>query len=232
MTPQSRLARIPKHCWDVTPARARRIQEYLRHRVTFKPLDINNLTVICGLDQSYHPRDRDRVFPVAVAFSFPDLFWLEHSAVEDRVKFPYVPGLLSFRETPGLLKALKHLKVRPDALLVDAQGYAHPRRFGAACHIGVLTGIPTVGCAKSCLVGTYDEPAHRRGSWSPLTDAAETIGAVLRTRDNVSPVFVSVGHLVDLPSAIALVLASTVIFRIPEPLRGAHSLSNLSRRHS
>jgi deoxyribonuclease V len=181
------------------------------------------------LDQSYHPTLRNRVFGVAVVFSFPDLQINEVSIAESQTIFPYVPGLLSFRETPVLLKALKGLKRRPDVIIADAQGYAHPRRFGAASHIGVLTGIPTVGCAKTRLIGIYDEPGPNRGSWSALVDGDETIGAVVRTRDRVAPVFVSVGHLVDLPSAIALVLATTSKYRIPEPIRAAHNLSNLAR---
>ncbi|MHA2641261.1 MAG: deoxyribonuclease V [bacterium JZ-2024 1] len=216
------------HPWDVTPAEARHIQEHLRHYVIFKPLDLGSVRVICGLDQSYHPGSRDRVFAVAVALRFPDLSPIEHSVVEDTVTFPYIPGLLSFREAPSLLKALQQLKTSPDVLIVDAQGYAHPRRFGAACHIGVLTSIPTIACAKSRLIGTSRDPGMSRGSCSPLVDGGETVGAVLRTRDNVAPVYVSVGHLVDLPSAVNLVLAVTPRYRIPEPLRMAHLFSNLA----
>jgi len=218
-----------RHRWKVSPEEARLIQESLRHKVVFRPLDLRNVRTVAGLDQSYHPTLRNRVFGVAVVFSFPDLQINEVSIAESQTIFPYVPGLLSFRETPVLLKALKGLKRRPDVIIADAQGYAHPRRFGAASHIGVLTGIPTVGCAKTRLIGLYDEPGPNRGSWSALVDSDETIGAVVRTRDRVAPVFVSVGHLVDLPSAIALVLATTSKYRIPEPIRAAHNLSNLAR---
>lgn len=218
-----------RHRWKVSPEEARRIQESLRHKVVFRPLNLRNVRTVAGLDQSYHPTLRNRVFGVAVVFSFPDLQINEVSIAESQTIFPYVPGLLSFRETPVLLKALKGLKRRPDVIIADAQGYAHPRRFGAASHIGVLTGIPTVGCAKTRLIGIYDEPGPNRGSWSALVDGDETIGAVVRTRDRVAPVFVSVGHLVDLPSAIALVLATTSKYRIPEPIRAAHNLSNLAR---
>jgi len=218
-----------RHRWKVSPEEARLIQESLRHKVVFRPLNLRNVRTVAGLDQSYHPTLRNRVFGVAVVFSFPDLQINEVSIAESQTIFPYVPGLLSFRETPVLLKALKGLKRRPDVIIADAQGYAHPRRFGAASHIGVLTGIPTVGCAKTRLIGIYDEPGPNRGSWSALVDGDETIGAVVRTRDRVAPVFVSVGHLVDLPSAIALVLATTSKYRIPEPIRAAHNLSNLAR---
>jgi deoxyribonuclease V len=218
-----------RHRWKVSPEEARLIQESLRHKVVFRPLNLRNVRTVAGLDQSYHPTLRNRVFGVAVVFSFPDLQINEVSIAESQTIFPYVPGLLSFRETPVLLKALKGLKRRPDVIIADAQGYAHPRRFGAASHVGVLTGIPTVGCAKSRLIGLYDEPGPNRGSWSALVDGDETIGAVVRTRDRVAPVFVSVGHLVDLPSAIALVLATTSKYRIPEPIRAAHNLSNLAR---
>lgn len=216
----------------MTPQEARSIQESLRSQVIFKSLDHRRIHTVAAVDQSYDPRDRQRVFAVAVAFSFPDLQLVDRSLVEDRVMFPYIPGLLSFRETPSLLKALRQLGKPPDAILVDAQGYAHPRRFGAACHLGVLSGIPTIGCAKTRLLGTYEEPAPHRGAFSPLMDGSEQIGVVLRTRDKVAPVFVSVGHLVDLSSAMALVLATTPRYRIPEPLRTAHILANAARRLS
>lgn len=146
------------------------------------------------------------------------------------VSFPYIPGLLAFREVPVLQEAFSKLKTRPEVLLVDAHGTAHPRRFGSAAHLGVVLGVPTVGCAKNLLCGTFSEPGPRRGDWSPLLLDGEPVGAALRTRPGVKPVFVSPGHLADLPSSLALVLRCLGRFRLPEPLRAAHGLSNGARR--
>lgn len=144
--------------------------------------------------------------------------------------FPYIPGLLSFREAPAVLAALRRLRHEPDAIMCDAHGYAHPRRFGLACHVGVICGLPTVGCAKSRLVGAHRAPGRRRGSRTRLRHDGEVIGMVLRTQDAVRPVFVSVGHLVDLDSAARLVLACAVSYRLPEPTRLADRLVGEVRR--
>ncbi len=141
------------------------------------------------------------------------------------VRFPYVPGLLSFRELPPLLAAWRKLRARPDVVIVDGQGYAHPRRFGLACHFGVLVDLPAVGCAKSRLVGDCEEPAPERGSWSPLVDRGETIGAALRTQDGTNVVYVSIGHRITLAGAIRVVLACAPRYRLPEPQRLADRLS-------
>jgi deoxyribonuclease V len=150
---------------------------------------------------------------------------VEEIVIEEPVAFPYVPGLLSFREIPPLLTAWKRLKTRPDVVIVDGQGLAHPRRFGVACHFGLLTGVPTIGCAKSRLVGEFKRPAPRRGSWSPLRHRGETVGAVLRTQDGGNPVFVSPGHLIGLRRAISVVLACAPRYRLPEPQRRADLLT-------
>jgi deoxyribonuclease V len=144
-------------------------------------------------------------------------------------RFPYVPGYLSFREIPAVLAVLERLSVRPDLVLCDGQGIAHPRRFGLASHIGVLTGLPTVGVAKSRLVGTHGEPGRERGDWVPLMDKDEIIGAVLRTRAGVKPIYVSIGHRVALETAIAFVLACTTRYRLPETTRAADRLSKFPR---
>jgi deoxyribonuclease V len=141
------------------------------------------------------------------------------------VSFPYVPGLLAFREGPVVLAALAKLQDQPDVLIFDAHGLAHPRRMGLASHLGVLLDRPTVGCAKSRLVGVHEEPDESRGSWTPLTDADEWIGAVVRTRDHVRPVYVSIGHRVDLKTAISLTLGCTSRYRLPEPIRWAHRVA-------
>lgn len=144
--------------------------------------------------------------------------------------FPYIPGLLAFREVPVLQRAFARLRVRPGVLLVDAHGTAHPLRFGSAAHLGVVLGLPTVGCAKSLLCGTFDEPGPLRGDWSMLLLQGEAVGAALRTRPGVKPVFVSPGHLADLPSSLNLVLRCVERYRLPEPLRAAHRLCNEARR--
>lgn len=146
---------------------------------------------------------------------------LEERWASRPLRFPYVPGLLSFREAPAVLAALRALRRTPDALMCDGHGVAHPRRFGIACHLGLLCGLPTLGVAKSRLVGEHPEPGSERGARAPLTDGGERIGTVLRTRAHVKPVYVSVGHLLDLPSAERLALAAAQGFRLPEPTRRA-----------
>jgi deoxyribonuclease V len=146
--------------------------------------------------------------------------------VNRAIRFPYVPGYLSFREVPPIMAALDKLKTPPDLIVCDGQGVAHPRRFGLACHLGVLTGIPTIGAAKSRLIGTYREPASRKGDWSELRDRNETIGAVLRTRAHVAPMFISIGHKVSLQTAIRIVLACCRKYRLPETTRAAHKLAS------
>ncbi|HYV37421.1 MAG TPA: endonuclease V [Gemmataceae bacterium] len=149
------------------------------------------------------------------------------------MKFPYVPGLLSFREGPVLLEAFAKLRTTPDAVMIDGQGFAHPRRMGIACHIGLFLDVPTLGCAKSLLVGKYKEPGKKRGSLAPLLDKDDIIGSIVRTRDKVKPVFVSIGHKIDQASAVRLVLQCAQGFRIPEPTRQAHLHVNaLRRRHT
>jgi deoxyribonuclease V len=147
---------------------------------------------------------------------------LETRVVEGEVSFPYVPGLFSFREIPLLIPALEKLKTTPNVMLVDGQGTAHPQRMGLAAHLGILMDIPTIGCAKSRLIGTHEEPSKEKGAYTYLYDKAEVIGVVLRTRTNISPVYVSIGHKISLPTTVELVLKCTTKFRIPEPLRTAH----------
>jgi len=155
---------------------------------------------------------------------------VDSAVVRMEVDFPYLPGLLGFREVPVLAAAFRKLRTKPEVTIVDAQGTAHPRRFGAAAHLGVELGVPTVGCAKSLLCGEVDEPAVERGGWSPIHLDGATVGAALRTRRGVKPVFVSPGHLADLASSLALVLACAPRYRLPEPTRSAHRLVNDARR--
>ncbi|MBI2887729.1 MAG: deoxyribonuclease V [Chloroflexi bacterium] len=207
------------HPWDVTPAEARVLQEQLAGRVVRRD-ETQGVRWIAGADVHYPQRGQARA--AAVLFRYPELTLEAASVVEEEVKFPYLPGLLSFREAAAVAHALEGLPRRPELLLVDGQGIAHPRRFGLAAHLGVLLDMPAVGCAKSRLIGAHEEPSPEAGAWTPLMDGQEVIGAVVRTRKGVKPLFVSVGHRVDLEAVIRWVLACCRGFRLPEPCRWAH----------
>jgi len=221
------VARAP-HRWSVTPMQARAIQERLAPLVRQVPLG-GVPRFVAGVDAAFSRDDRLCLAAVVVW----DL--LERRVVEQRVAarrltFPYVPGLLSFREGPAVLAGLRKLRTLPDVLICDGHGWAHPRRFGIASHVGVLVNRPSIGCAKSRLVGTHRQPGERRGSVVPLTDGSEVIGCVLRTQDGINPVFASVGHLIDLHTAQRLVLACATRFRLPEPTRLADHLVGVAKR--
>ncbi len=215
------------HTWAVTPTEAVAIQQRLRHAVRFWNVR-RRFRTIGGLDVSYDRRS-PWLFAAVVVLRLPDLRLVDSAAVRARAEFPYVPGLLSFRESPAGLEAWSRLATRPDCLLCDGHGYAHPRRFGLACHFGLWVDRPTIGVAKSLLVGEYGALASARGSIAPLVHAGETVGAAVRTRAGVKPVFVSVGHRITLESGVTAVLASTTRYRIPEPIRQAHLLVNRLR---
>jgi deoxyribonuclease V len=185
-------------------------------------LNAEDWGTVAGADIGYR---NDTACAAVVVMNLTDLKILEEAVATLPVQFPYVPGLLSFREGPVIIAALGKLKMRPDLLMIDGQGIAHPRRFGVASHIGVLLDIPTIGCAKTRLVGDYEPPQSAAGSTSFLTDANEIIGAAVRTRTDVKPVFVSIGHLVDLSESIRVVLKTCRGYRLPEPLRRADHLS-------
>lgn len=219
-----------KRGFKVTPREAVRIQERLRAEIEeSSPIDLARLRLVAGTDVSYLKGD-DRMFAAVAVFSYPDMELVESRWGSAPVTFPYVPGLLAFREAPALLAVLRRLASEPGVLLVDGHGVAHPRGMGLASHIGVVLGLPSVGVAKSVLVGEYDGPGQARGSTSPLVHEGGTVGLALRTRQGVKPVFVSVGHLADLDSAARLALSCCGRFRIPEPIREAHRLANLARR--
>jgi deoxyribonuclease V len=213
------------HSWNVTPKEARAIQDRLREGV----VQCDELPWppdrVAGIDVGFE--DSGRVTrAAAVVLRYPGLEELEHAIVRRDTSFPYVPGLLSFRECPAALAALEALTLQPDVLVCDGQGYAHPRRFGIACHLGLLTGIASVGVAKTRLTGAHGVLPQRKGAWVPLRDEDEVIGAVLRTRTGVQPVYVSVGHRVTLGTAIELVLGLTPRYRLPETTRLAHRLAS------
>lgn len=234
--------------WDVTPAQAREIQQQLRTR--WKGEDaLGKIRTVAGLDAAFvlvgsqalkkpvsrwgRPREANRAIGCVVLYRFPEMEELQRVNAMVPLEFPYVPGLLSFREIPVLLEALRKLRDLPDLLFCDAHGYAHPRRLGLASHLGIAVDRPSIGCAKSILVGTHGALPGKAGNWVPLVDekaGGERIGAVLRTRDGVRPIYVSQGHRVSLETAIQMTLAVTDGYRIPRPTRDADHCANEIKR--
>jgi len=215
------------HGWDLSRDDARRLQQTLATEV-LREDDLPDVRSVAGVHFGY-PRTASGAVTGRVAvvvLKLPDLELLEQRVVIRSVTFPYIPGLRSFRETPLALAALEQLSELPDLLLVEGHGVAHSHRFGVASHIGVLLDMPTVGCTRSVPVGVADDPDPQPGTWSPLTDNGETIGAAVRTRPGSRPVYVSTGHRISLESAIATVLQSTRGYRQPEPLRLAARLAS------
>ena len=207
--------------WTNNISSAQALQNKLRERIRIDPLR-KRPSYIAGVDAAFIG---NKVVAVACLFSYPGIEPLEDADAIEASSFPYVPGFLAFREGPALITALKRLTRRPNLLLVDGHGIAHPRGLGIASHLGILLDIPTIGCAKSRLVGEYAQVDQNKGSWSQLTYNGEAVGAVLRTRSHVKPVFVSVGHKIDIAGSIKIVLNCSIKFRIPEPLRRADMLS-------
>lgn len=212
------------HPWDVSPAEARGIQEALRGRVIREDC-LGQVRRVAGVDVGFPQQGRITRAAVAV-LSYPALEPLECAVVERGTTFPYVPGLLSFREVPAALEALALLDHSPDVLLCDGQGFAHPRRFGMACHLGLASGIPSLGVAKSRLIGTFPALPEARGAHVVLMDKGEQIGVVLRTRAQVRPLFISIGHCVSLATAVALVRSCTPRYRLPETTRWADRIAS------
>lgn len=202
------------------------IQNRLRQKLEIVPLG-KKVETIAGVDAAF---GEDRVIGAACLFSFPDLKFIEETWSIKKLSFPYIPGYLSFREAPALIAALKKLKIKPDLILVDGQGIAHPRRMGIASYLGVLGNVPAIGCAKSRLVGLYQEPGMNKGDWSSLRLDQEVVGAVLRTRLGVKPLFISPGYRIDLADSLKIVLKSLTVFRIPQPLRRADHLSRIVKQ--
>lgn len=218
----------PLHGWDVTTDEARSLQLELRNRIVAEPPHGFTPRLVAGADLSI-VRGRDRGYAAVVVVDAETMETVEEATAAVDVAFPYVPGLLSFRELPPLAAAWRRLESRPDAVIFDAHGYAHPRRFGLACHGGLVFGTPAVGLAKSILVGEAEEPEEEKGSTAPLRHEGERVGTVLRSRTDVRPVYVSVGHRIDLETAVELVLSVTPRYRIAEPVRRAHRLANRMR---
>jgi len=214
--------------FNLSPKEAIRLQNDLRDQIRLTPLS-SPVSLIGGADVSMN-RFAKEGFGGFVTLTYPDLAVVDHSVTKSTVPFPYIPGLLSFREIPMLLSSWEKLSTKPDVLIVDGIGIAHPRRLGIASHLGLILDMATIGCAKSVLIGSYEEPENERGAYSYLTHKDEVIGAALRTKVNVKPVFVSPGHRITLSESIELVLASTLRHRLPEPTRQAHNTVNEYRR--
>jgi deoxyribonuclease V len=216
--------------WDVTPAQARQIQNSLRERVELRDR-MENLRRIAGADVALD-LTRNRAIAGVVIYRFPGLEEIERVSAERELRFPYIPGLLSFREMPAVLAAFERVRTPPDLIFYDGQGYAHPRRFGIACHLGVSLDCPTIGCAKSRLIGAHGDLPLERGAWVPLMDQGERIGAVVRTQTGVNPIYVSTGHRVSLERAVELTLAASGPYRIPRPTRDADQFVGAVKREN
>jgi deoxyribonuclease V len=218
------------HDWNLAPRDAISLQRDLAARVVRRgdPPE-SSLRLIAGCDVAFE-KARNRAFAAVVVLAYPSLEVVERVVAASPIAFPYVPGLLSFRETPALLDAFERIEHAPDLVMVDGHGYAHPRRFGIACHIGLLLGVPTIGVAKSRLIGEEGAVAASRGSRADLVDAGELIGSLLRTRDGVRPLYVSVGHKIALDAAERWVLRCARGYRLPEPTRLADRLAGEAKR--
>ncbi|HZH16526.1 MAG TPA: endonuclease V [Archangium sp.] len=220
---------VPLHGWNLSPKQAVVLQRELRERLILRPPPGMKVERVAGADISMS-RGEDTAYGGLVVLDAGSLEPMAKVSAAVKLLFPYVPGLLSFRELPVLSEAWARLNVRPDVLIFDGQGTAHPRRFGLACHGGLLFGVPSIGCAKSLLVGGHGPLGTERGSVAEITHAGEVVGMAVRTRDNVLPVYVSPGHMMDLPTAVDLVLRVTSRYREPETTRHAHRLVNEVRR--
>lgn len=210
------------HRWDVTPSEAVALQKELASRVLLtNGFDPESIQTVAGIDASYRDVGRAAV----VVLHLPDFEVVDSAVATAAVDFPYVPGLLSFRESPVVLAAMEKLTVRPDVLMLDGQGIAHPRRFGIACHVGLLTGIPAIGVAKSVLTGRFENLGEAAGDTAPLTYRGTIIGTALRSKPRTNALIISPGHQIDLETSVALVLRCLKGYRLPEPTRQAHNLA-------
>lgn len=216
------------HPWVTNVAEAKLIQTELRTKVITKD-SLGIVSYVAGVDVGFE--DNYAITKAAVAIlSYPALELVEKTSARLPTTFPYIPGYLSFREIPAILAALEKVQTTPDIILCDGQGFAHPRRFGLACHLGVLLNLPTIGVAKSRFIGEYEELSPEKGQWQPLIHEGETIGVVLRSRTNVKPIYVSIGHRISLPTAIDYVMGCLTKYRLPETTRWADKLASSPKR--
>ncbi|MED4954353.1 deoxyribonuclease V [Paenibacillus macerans] len=223
MIGESKLKILREHRWDLTETEAIQLQRELAARVIRQDAFSEPIRYIAGVDVAYSEQN-DRLIAAVVILEADTLKPVESAVVEDTVHFPYVPGLFSFRELPPIIKAFERIATPPQLVVCDGQGLAHPRRFGLACHLGMLYDLPAIGCGKTRLCGDYTEPELHRGAFSPLTDGREVIGHVLRTQDNIKPIFVSVGHRISLSTACEWILKLAPKYRLPETTRLADQL--------
>lgn len=219
--------------WPTTFDEALAVQQQLRSQVRAAD-DFDTIRTVAGVDAGYEadpaaPESHGIARAAIVVLDFPSLRPLDYTIARRPTTFPYVPGFLSFRETPAVLAALDHLRVRPDLLICDGQGIAHPRRFGIACHIGLLADLPAIGCAKSLLTGRHGLLPDERGATVPLTNRGEQIGVALRSRAGTKPLYISIGHRISLPTAVEYVLACLTKYRLPETTRAADGLASHGR---
>jgi len=217
------------HPWDIDYKKAIALQRDLAARVELRNRLPESIRRVAGVDVSYR-KHGNHFFAAVVVLSFPTLETVEIATWDGKVSFPYIPGLLSFRELPVLLEAFRKLEHRPDLVLVDGQGIAHPRRIGLASHLGLWLDVPTIGCAKSRLTGRGEEPGAGKGEMTPLMEDGEQLGVLLRSRAKVRPLYISPGHRVDIPTAADLALACCSRYRLPEPTRQAHLETNRNRQ--
>ena len=216
-----RYKNLHLHSWKVTPKEAIQIQKTLAKNIGQKPKKLNAQT-IAGVDVSFQ---EEKCCAAICIFKLPSLEPIEQKTTITPITFPYIPTLLTFREGPAVLRCFGKIKNVPDVIIFDGQGIAHPRKMGLATHIGIWLDIPTIGCAKTPLYGKFSQPPQAKGSYSPITEVKTIIGAVIRTRDGIKPVFVSVGYKIRLEDAIAITLSTCTKYRLPEPIRAAHTLS-------
>ncbi|MDJ0900380.1 MAG: deoxyribonuclease V [Xenococcus sp. MO_188.B8] len=212
------------HPWVKTVAEAKVIQEQLKTQVITQDC-LGTVNYVAGVDVGF--KNNFKITQAAVAvLSFPQLELVEHEIAQIPTTFPYVPGYLSFREIPAIVQAVTKLQINPDLILCDGQGLAHPRRFGLACHLGILLDLPTIGVAKSLLIGKHEPVSTEKGSWTALVDREETIGTVLRSRTNVKPIYISIGHKISLETAVNYVMKCVTKYRLPETTRWADKLAS------
>ncbi len=215
------------HSWEVNPQEAIKIQKDLKSNISLKK-SFSKINKIAGADVSYY---QNKMIAGVVIFEFPNLKIVERQSFISTVNFPYIPGLLTFREGPSLLAAFKKIKNDPDIILFDGQGIAHPRRMGIATHLGLFLDKPTIGCAKSKLSGKYTSVGEEKGDYTLLKEGKEVLGAVLRTRRKVKPIFISPGYKIDLSDSIEITLKCIVKYRLPVPVREAHIFVNQIRNN-
>jgi len=215
------------HSWEVSPQEAIKIQKDLKSNISLKK-SFSKIDKIAGADVSYY---QNKMIAGVIIFEFPNLKIIERQSFISPVNFPYIPGFLTFREGPSLLATFKKIKNEPDVILFDGQGIAHPRRMGIASHLGLFLNKPTIGCAKSRLIGEYIPVGEEKGDYALLKEGEEVLGAVLRTRRKVKPIFISPGHKIDLSNSIEIILKCIVKYRLPVPVREAHIFVNQIRNN-